>query len=79
MLVELKEKDINKIMEALVFSACADACSDWNEDDCNSMLTIAEKLKNYTHSFDGGTLYLAEFSSEEETTIRAKRLGVRVE
>lgn len=79
MLIEIKEKELNRIMEALVFASCPDACSDWSIDDAESMMAIAEKLSYYPHSFENSNLYLSEFCSEEELVTRAKRLGIRVE
>lgn len=78
MLINLTEEEVNSIMDALIFASCTDACSDWDNADLDEMMTIAEKLNNYTKSFNGGNLYLTESMADNLSYVhRAKRLGVK--
>ena len=44
--LNLSEKEINHVIEALLFSSSVSVGADWKKEDCESMLNIAIQLKN---------------------------------
>jgi len=44
---KLNNEEINLIVESLLFSASADICSNWSEEENEKMVKIALKLKKY--------------------------------
>lgn len=43
--LNLSEKEINHVIEALLFSSSVSVGADWHKEDCESMLQIALTLK----------------------------------
>ncbi len=43
--LNLSEKEINHVIEALLFSSSVSVGADWHKEDCDSMLQIALSLK----------------------------------
>lgn len=47
-MIQLTDEENNLIVEALLFSSCLEITDEWSTNDRNTMLVIANKLKNST-------------------------------
>lgn len=47
-MIQLTDEENNLIVEALLFSSCLEITDEWSVDDRNTMLVIANKIKNST-------------------------------
>jgi hypothetical protein len=56
--IELSEKEIGEIIDALLFSGSCDICADWTVDHCDSLVKLAKKISDKYEVGPTGKIFL---------------------